>query len=105
MNLVAKEAPIVNDRDAVLLLSTEAGAWYDLRGAAVGLDPRSVDDTVRAMEAAVEMPAHERLARAAYLRHAIESHDIWDWLEAQYDDLTQVGGASRHREVGELTTA
>jgi len=105
MNLVAKEAPIVNDRDAVLLLSMEAGAWYDLRGAAVGLDPRSVDDTARAMEVAVEMPAHERLARAGYLRHAIESHDIWDWLEAQYDDLTQVGGASRHQDVGELTTA
>jgi len=105
MNLVAKEAPIVNERDAMLLLSTEAGAWFELRGGAVSLDPRSIEDTARAMEDAVEMPVHERRARAAYLRHAIETHDIWDWLEAQYDDLTQVGGARRHTAMGELTTA
>ena len=39
LNLVAKEGPLVNDRDAVLLLSTEAGAWDELSSAGVAGPP------------------------------------------------------------------
>jgi trehalose 6-phosphate synthase len=105
MNLVAKEAPVVNDRGAALILSNQTGAWYELRNGAIGVDPFSIEDTVRAMETAMDMPLSERLARATRLRHAIESHDIWEWLDEQYDDLTHLGGVTPKRVVEALTTA
>ena len=42
LNLVAKEGPLVNERDGVLVLSHQAGAWDELRGHAVGVNPFDV---------------------------------------------------------------
>jgi trehalose 6-phosphate synthase len=87
MNLVAKEAPIVNDRPAALVLSTRTGAWTELGGAALGVDPHSIEGTAAALEAAISMPHRERVVRAAELRRRIESYDIWDWIDQQCADL------------------
>jgi trehalose 6-phosphate synthase len=64
MNLVAKEGPVVNDRDGVLLLSRGAGAFDELGTEAVALDAFDVSGTAAAMAAALAMPAEERRRRA-----------------------------------------
>ena len=45
LNLVAKEGPAVNRRDGVLCLSREAGAYEELRGAAIAVHPYDIEQT------------------------------------------------------------
>src|SRR4029079_14172710 len=42
LNLVAKEGPIVNERDGVLCLSPDAGAWDELADAALEMHPYDI---------------------------------------------------------------
>ena len=90
MNLVAKEGPLVNSRNAVLVLSTRAGAYSELRGGAIGIDPTDVSATVGAITQALEMSADERAWRARKLRQAISSHDLRAWFR----DLVAGNGVS-----------
>ena len=90
MNLVAKEATIVSRKDAVLVLSTQTGAWAELGGPALGIDPNDLDGTATALEHAVDMPKSERAVRAGALRQRTEAHDLWDWVDEQCEDLATV---------------
>ena len=64
LNLVAKEAPLVNDRDGVLVLSREAGAFAELDEWAIGVDPLDVDEQAARLARAIARPSR-RAARAA----------------------------------------
>ena len=64
LNLVAKEAPLVNGRDGVLVLSREAGAFSELDEWAIGVDPLDVDEQAAALARAITLPPRERRARA-----------------------------------------
>ncbi|MGQ9571996.1 MAG: alpha,alpha-trehalose-phosphate synthase (UDP-forming) [Dehalococcoidia bacterium] len=90
MNLVAKEGPLVNTRDGVLILSEMAGAHEQLGEYALSICPTDLEGTVRALHAAINMPAEERRRRAAALRRAIQEEDITFWLERQFRDLMAV---------------
>lgn len=80
MNLVAKEGPILNERDGVLVLSEEAGAYDELSDAALGIQPFDVSDTAAALARALEMPATERARRAAALRELGAANPPEKWL-------------------------
>ena len=84
LNLVAKEGVLVNERDGVLVLSTEAGAWDEIGSAgAVGINPFDVAATADAIHAALSMPPQERARRAAELRAAVAARTPADWLADQ----------------------
>jgi trehalose 6-phosphate synthase len=83
MNLVAKEGPIVNAVNGALALSTEAGAYDELAGPAVGLNPFDISETASALATGLEMPVHERAARASELRRLATSRRPADWLDDQ----------------------
>jgi trehalose 6-phosphate synthase len=84
LNLVAYEAQTASDRDAVLLLSHEAGAWDDLgRAGAVGVNPFDVCEQAAVMHDALTMPMVERASRAARLRRAATARSPKTWLDAQ----------------------
>ena len=87
MNLVAKEGPLVNQKDGVLLLSETAGAYEQLADLVVPLAPADIEGMVRALREALEMPAAERRRRATGLREAVGSDDILHWLLRQFTDL------------------
>ena len=91
MNLVSKEGPAVNERNGVLVLSTSAGSYAELRD---GVLPVRADDAVGTSEAlhvALSMPAEERAARAKRLKEIVEDHDLDDWLRFQLEDLASIG--------------
>jgi len=90
MNLVAKEAPLVNERDGVLVLSDRAGAWAELGRWAVTVDPLDVGGQAEALHAALELGPEERHERAAAVKAWVVSHDLAAWLEAQLADLDRV---------------
>lgn len=90
MNLVAKEGPLVNQRDGVLVLSQSCGAHVQLGRAALSVPPRDEDATAVALEQALEMSPLERMFRQAALRHAIESEDLAWWASRQIEDLVRL---------------
>ena len=90
MNLVAKEGPIVNRRDGVLILSESAGAYEQLRVGALPVAPADIEGAARALDEALSMPAEERKRRADLMRDRIEREDITDWLRRQLLDLNSL---------------
>ncbi len=87
LNLVAKEAPLVNERDGVLILSENAGAHEELSDWAVTVNPFDIAGQADAIYSALEMPADERAARSRALRAHIREHDLSEWVEGQLADL------------------
>lgn len=83
LNLVAMEGALVNDREAVLALSPEAGAWERLHSAALRVPPFDVAGTSDVLHAALTMPADERSRRAKELRTLAEARTPADWLRDQ----------------------
>jgi len=83
LNLVAKEGGIVNERDAVLCLSREAGVWDEVGEAAVQVPPFDIAGTADALDLALRMPADERRARATLLRTLAAARKPADWLVDQ----------------------
>jgi trehalose 6-phosphate synthase len=83
LNLVAKEGPIVNERDGVLVLSRYAGAWDELGTDAVGVNPFDISGTAAALGVALDMSPSQRAQRAAALRKAAWSRSPLDWFDDQ----------------------
>jgi trehalose 6-phosphate synthase len=83
LNLVAKEGPLVNERDGVLVLSHQAGAWDELGQHAIGINPFDVAGTATALGAALDLAPAERAARARSLRKVVDARSPLDW----FDDL------------------
>ena len=86
LNLVAKEGPLLNGADGVLVLSHQAGAWEELAlggGGALGINPFDVAGTADALHAALAMDAPRRAARAAALRTAVRGRTAADWWADQ----------------------
>lgn len=83
LNLVAKEGAIVNDRDAVLCLSREAGVWDEIGEAALPVAPYDLAGTADVLDRALRMPRDERAARAARLRELSLARQPGDWLADQ----------------------
>jgi trehalose 6-phosphate synthase len=87
MNLVAKEGPVLNRKDGVLVLSENAGAFAELGRDALAVNPFDVGMTAQALETALEMRPGERAARAAGLRDAVVRNRLDDWVGNQVADL------------------
>ncbi|HSC91112.1 MAG TPA: trehalose-6-phosphate synthase [Gaiellaceae bacterium] len=94
LNLVAKEAPLVNERDGVLVLSENAGAYEEVGRWALGVNPFDVAGQAEAIHHALELPADDRRRRLEAIRRWVREHDLERWIEAQLADLEH--GAERH---------
>jgi len=83
LNLVAKEGPIVNANDGLLALSREAGAWAELSGTALEVNPFDVGGTAEVLARALTMGPTERAERSAAIRQVAGSRTARDWLDDQ----------------------
>ena len=97
MNLVAKEAPLVNERDGVLILSENAGAHEELAPWALTVNPFDVAGQAEAIHQALTMALGERRARLEAVRRHVREHDIGAWIETQLVDVDEAVGAARSR--------
>lgn len=91
MNLVAKEGPIVNRQDGVLILSERAGAHQQLASGSLVISPCDIYATAQAIHQALELPPEERRNKSERLRWLIEREDIDAWLCSQLDMVTELG--------------
>ncbi len=90
MNLVAKEGPIVNQNNGVLILSERAGARQQLETGATVISPCDVYATAEAIHQALIMPESEKVKRAHRLRWLVEREDINIWLSSQLAALQEL---------------
>jgi trehalose 6-phosphate synthase len=88
LNLVAAEGPLVNERDALLLLSPEAGIWDQLGDVARRVHPYDVSGTADALATALATPPDQRAVEARALRERALARRPADWLA---DQLTAAG--------------
>jgi trehalose 6-phosphate synthase len=93
MNLVAKEAPLVNERTGVLVLSENTGAHDELGEWALTVNPFDISGQAEALYAALTMPKDERSRRLEAIKRHLRAHDIAGWIHAQLEDLDAVSHA------------
>jgi trehalose 6-phosphate synthase len=94
LNLVSKEAPYVNTRDGVLVLSENVGSHEELGDWALSVNPFDVSAQADALYEALTMDATERRRRLEALRAHVREHDVVEWGEAQLADLDHVRSLS-----------
>jgi trehalose 6-phosphate synthase len=80
LNLVAKEGPVCNRRDGLLCLSPEAGAYDELRAAAIAVHPYDIEQCAAALDTALATPLDERARTARRLRELATARTPADWL-------------------------
>jgi trehalose 6-phosphate synthase len=90
LNLVAKEAPLVNQRDGVLILSENAGVHEELGDWALTVNPFDVGGQAEAIHEALELAAEHRRRFAEAIRAHVREHDVGEWIAAQLADLDAV---------------
>jgi trehalose 6-phosphate synthase len=89
MNLVAKEAPLVNERDGVMILSENAGAHEELGVFALTVNPFDVEAQAEALHQALTMPGDERRDRIDQIKRIVRENDVGKWLAAQEADIAE----------------
>jgi trehalose 6-phosphate synthase len=87
MNLVAKEGPLVNERDGVSILSENTGAHEELGEFALSVNPFDVQELADAIYAALTMSPESRARRARGLKEIVTSRDPGDWIDDQISDI------------------
>jgi trehalose 6-phosphate synthase len=90
MNLIAKEAPLVNTRDGVLVLSENAGAHEELGEWALTVNPFDVWGQAQALHQALSMDPRERKRRRERICAQVRAHDVHVWLDGLLADLDPV---------------
>jgi trehalose 6-phosphate synthase len=87
MNLIAKEGPLVNEREGVSLLSENTGAHEELAEFALSVNPFDVQEQANAIHRALTMSGDERSWRAQGLKRILTSRDPGDWVNEQLADI------------------
>jgi trehalose 6-phosphate synthase len=88
MNLVAKEAPAVNTRDGVVMLSENTGAHEELGDCTLSVNPFDIQEQADTIHRALTMEPEEKKLRADRLREVITSRDPGDWVDEQLADIS-----------------
>ncbi len=103
MNLVAKEGPVVNQRDGVVILSEAAGAHEELREHVISVNPYDVSEQARAIATALELDPAERARRARALVEAVRAADVGRWIADQLSDIDRLPRSSPRPANPEVT--
>jgi len=83
LNLIAKEAPLVNERDGVLVLSENTGSHEELGDWALTVNPFDVSGQADALHRALNMPLEERRERLEAIQAWVREHDLAAWTAVQ----------------------
>jgi trehalose 6-phosphate synthase len=87
MNLVAKEAPAVNTRDGVLMLSENTGSHHELSDYVIAVNPFDVQQQAEAIHRALTMEPELKRRWSEGLKEIIFSRNPGDWVDDQLRDI------------------
>jgi trehalose 6-phosphate synthase len=94
MNLVAKEAPLVNERNGAVVLSENTGAHAELADWVITVNPFDVEGQAEAIHRALELDEDERHRRLDAICAHVREHDVNAWIDRQLAALEGVAARS-----------
>ncbi len=89
MNLIAKEAGLVNERQGVIILSENAGAHEELGEFCISVNPFDLESQAEAIYQALMMAGDEKKQLAGMIKSAVRHNDIHKWIDAQFVDIRE----------------
>ncbi len=96
MNLVAKEGPIVNEREGVSILSENTGAHEELGEYALSVNPFDIQELANSIYAALTMdPRGAPPPRARGWSRSSPRATPGDWIDEQLADIRAKGRSGR----------
>jgi len=98
MNLVSKEGAILNRRDGIVILSVNAGAYQEMRGAVIPINPLDIAETADAIRRALETGERKRKSMANAAREVVQANTSFKWFLQQMRALRRV---EKQRDTGE----
>jgi trehalose 6-phosphate synthase len=104
MNLVAKEGPLVNERDGVSLLSENTGAHEELGQFSISVNPFDVQEQADAIHRALTMSPEERRWRMEGLERILRERDPGDWVDDQLADIDAKRAGQAPKGAGSAET-
>jgi trehalose 6-phosphate synthase len=90
MNLVSKEGPIVNEKNGVLILSKNTGAYDELKANALTVNPFDIDETADQMFVALNMKIGKRKKMRESLAKIVKDNTAENWAYSQIEDLAKI---------------
>jgi trehalose 6-phosphate synthase len=90
MNLVAKEAPAVNTRDGVLMLSENTGSHEELYDFVISVNPFDIQEQADAIYRALTMDAEQKAEWSSGLKNIVFGRNPGDWVDDQLADIEKV---------------
>lgn len=90
MNIVAKEGSAINENNGVLILSTGAGCYEELKDGGICINPYDLRQTAEAIDMALLMDEDSKAHLIACARMALEKNDLEKWTSSQLKDIDAV---------------
>ena len=90
MNIVAKEGPVVNENDGVLIMSNGAGSYEELKEYALIVNAYDITQTADAMYRAITMSMEERKRLIDGLKKTVSGRNVYIWMQEQFDDIRKL---------------
>ncbi len=90
MNLVCKEGAVLNRRDGIIILSVNAGAYQEMRGAVIPVNPLDIAETADAIRGALEISERRRRVMARSAREVVQANTSFKWFLQQMRALRRV---------------
>ncbi len=90
MNIVPKEAAVVNKENGVLILSETAGCFDEIKDESIPVNPYDISETAEAFYKAIIMGENERKNRLVNLNNIVASRNIYDWITDQFRDIKSI---------------
>jgi len=87
MNIVPKEAAIINREDGTLILSERAGCYDELAEHVIGVNPFDIKETADAIYSAMKMSPGKRKKLSEGLKSRVLKRTIYHWINEQFDDF------------------
>ncbi len=87
MNIVAKEGPIVNENDGVLIMSNGAGSYEELKEYCIIVNAYDISQTADAIYRSIMMSREERKRLIDGLKETVHERNVYIWMQEQFKDI------------------
>lgn len=90
MNIVPKEASVVNETQGTVILSEYAGCYEELKDHIIPVNPFDIKQTADAFYQAITMSKQERSERMVSLQNIVSQRTIYHWISEQFADFEKI---------------
>lgn len=90
MNIVPKEAALMNEKSGTVILSEHAGCYEELAEYVIGVNPFDIKETADAIYMSITMNSDERKRLSDDLKLKVSERTIYHWINEQFDDFERL---------------